>query len=380
MSDIVVVGGGLAGGSAAALLAQAGKRPLLLEREREPRDKICGEFLSTEAQAHLAHLGFDVAALGGSPIDKVRLVVGDRGVESPLPFKALGLTRRRLDAALLDYAAGQGAEIARGVAARSVFAGAVATTDGDLRPAKLLLASGKHDVRGARRDTRGTLTGLVGFKSYFRVDAEVRRAMAGYVEVVLFEGGYAGLQLVEGGLANLCLLVGRERLDDAGRNWPSLLQTLLAEPHLGRRLAAAEQVGDHPLSIADVPYGFIHHDRQDAPEGFFRLGDQAAVIPSFSGDGMSIALHSGRLAAQAVLAGASARDYHQRLRRDVRRQIGLAVNLQRWANSATGRLATVGALSLAPGLMRMIAARTRLPEAALRRSGLTTTPVVEAGR
>ena len=57
---LVIVGGGLAGAASALRLAQAGLAPLLLEREREPVHKVCGEFLSWEAQAHLRALGLDV--------------------------------------------------------------------------------------------------------------------------------------------------------------------------------------------------------------------------------------------------------------------------------------------------------------------------------
>ena len=87
--DIGVIGCGTAGGAAAALLARDGLRPILLEREAGPRHKICGEFLSGEAQSHLAALGLDLAPLGGARIDRVRLAWGNRLVESPLPFAAL---------------------------------------------------------------------------------------------------------------------------------------------------------------------------------------------------------------------------------------------------------------------------------------------------
>lgn len=80
-----MVGGGLAGGAAACGLAlggfaAGGRAVTLLERDRAPVDKICGEFLSVEAQASLAAIGLDVAALGGHRISRLRLVRG-AGVE-----------------------------------------------------------------------------------------------------------------------------------------------------------------------------------------------------------------------------------------------------------------------------------------------------------
>ena len=55
--DLVVIGGGPAGAALAALAAERGVKTLVLEKERFPRDKVCGEFLSPEGCAVLARLG-----------------------------------------------------------------------------------------------------------------------------------------------------------------------------------------------------------------------------------------------------------------------------------------------------------------------------------
>ena len=125
----VIIGGGLAGGAAAARLARLGAHPLLLERESVAHHKICGEFLSSEASAHLAALGFDVARLGGAPIDRVRLHAGHRSAEARLPFTATGLTRRTLDWALLAHAESLGAEVRRGAAVRHIAGDAAVLAD-----------------------------------------------------------------------------------------------------------------------------------------------------------------------------------------------------------------------------------------------------------
>jgi len=369
VSGIVIVGGGPAGAAAAIRLARGGLRPLVLEREAGPHDKICGEFVSTEARAHLAALGLDLAALGAAPITHVRVASGARQVQARLPFDALGLSRRRLDQALIEQARAAGAEVAAGVAARSVGCHAVETAQGALAARAILLASGKHEVRGARRAAPGAMRGAVGFKSHFRIPESQRRELAGFVEIVLFDGGYAGLQLVEGGVANLCLLVSHARFAADGRSWPRLFDALLAEPHLARRLGDAQPLTPRPLTIADVPYGFVVSPC-DAPRGEYRLGDQAAVIPSFSGDGVAIALHSAQLAARAVLEGAGAAAYHARLRRDVRRQVALAAWLQRRLQGWPGRDAALAAARLWPPVLARLAAWTRLAPAALRGAGV----------
>jgi flavin-dependent dehydrogenase len=364
MNEIVVAGGGLSGAAAAAQLARAGARVLVLERERGPRDKICGEFLAPQAQARLHALGLDPQGLGASRVSCVRFVAGTRTVEAALPFLALGLSRRRLDEALLSHAARLGARIERGVAVRSVTPEGLDTSGGSLPAAAVLLASGKHDVKGARRPSPEPADEMIGFKTYFRTPRRVRADMDGAVEVVLFEGGYAGLQLVEAGLMNLCLLVSRSQFETAGRFWHGLLARLMDEPHLERRLADAEEFLPRPLTISSPPYGYVCRNG-DARPGLYRLGDQAAVIPSFAGEGMSIALHSARLAARAVLEGADAAAYHARLARDVSRQVGLATWLQRRIEAWPGRHAAVFAMGLMPGMVGRLASWTRLSGQAL---------------
>ena len=284
--------------------------------------------------------------------------------EARLPFTALGLTRRRLDAALLDHATAAGAEVVRGVTVRHVEGRTLATSGGDLTPAALLLATGKADVRGAKRTTAGTLGHLIGFKQYFRPTPAALALLEGAIEIVLFDGGYAGVQRVEDGMVNLCLLVDRRRLDAAGGD--VLGDVLVREPRLARLLGDAEPLLAKPLTISGVPYGFVHHGDDAA----YHLGDQAGVIPSFTGDGMAIALHSARLAADAVLSGAGAAAYHAAFRRDCARQIGRAAALQRGGETVMGRRLLVAGIGLLPGLLRWAAALTRVPPAALIRAGL----------
>ena len=197
---------------------------------------------------------------------------------------------------------------------------------------------------------------LIGFKLHFRLRPDQEAALAGHVEVVLFRGGYAGLQCVEHGVANLCLLVDRA---EYGESWPTLLASLeRQDTHLARRLDGARPCWERPLSIFRVPYGFVHRGPEQA--GVYRLGDQAAVIPSFCGDGMAIALHSARLAADAVLAGQDAATYHRAMRRDAGPPVRLAFGLYRLSRSAAVRSALIVATKVWPGLMRSVARRTRV--------------------
>ena len=85
--NILIAGGGLAGAAAACHL---GPLATLVERDAAPADKICGEFISWEANAALRELGIDTAALGAAPITAVRLIHGRTAARSPLPGQAAG--------------------------------------------------------------------------------------------------------------------------------------------------------------------------------------------------------------------------------------------------------------------------------------------------
>jgi menaquinone-9 beta-reductase len=370
--EVAVIGGGLAGASFAAHLAEAGRDVLVIEREAGPHDKVCGEFLSREALLYLTALGIDLPGLGAVPIGRLGLAAGGTSVVTRLPFQAMSLSRRVLDEAVLARAGQAGARLLRGrrVLGAGPEAGPEARSvrlrldDGSKVLAETaVLATGKHDLRGHARPP-GRQNDLIGFKMMFRLAPRQAVALNGRVELMLFAGGYAGLQPVEGARANLCLLVRRDRFAAIGRDWSALLAAIAAEtPLLAARLDGALAEWPKPLTIAGLPFGLV----MQAPgeSGLWRLGDQAAVIPSFSGDGMSIALHSARLAASAYLAGEEARQFQARLAADVGAQVGRAAWLSRVFVRRGPQLGLATAARLVPMALSLGAALTRLPERAL---------------
>lgn len=367
-TDHLVVGGGLAGSMVAIRLAEAGREVTLLERERAPHHKVCGEFLSREAVQYLEQVGIDPLELGAESIRFVRLTSRRRVVEAALPFTALSLSRCTLDEAMLKRAAKEGCKVERGA-----FVESLAANDGQWRAQlrggdswrapTVFLANGKHDLRGLERKP-GPHGDLVGFKLHWRLAPAQTEEMRGHIELFLFPGGYGGLSLVEGDITNFCLVVRRAALRTIG-GWPELLAAIQdVNPHITGRLCGATPLWERPLAVSSIPYGHLagRHD------GLWCVGDQAAVIPSFTGDGMSIALHSGVLAAQMYLEGESADRYHEKLHSHLRRSMNLATALSRAMVTGMGRtLAPIG-LSVFPGTMRWIARSTRIPQSALRRT------------
>ena len=365
-AEVVVVGGGLAGSAAAIGLARAGREVVLLERERCAQHKVCGEFLSREALNYLEVLGVGVAGVGGVPIRGVRLACQAGVSEAELPFRAMSVTRRRLDEELLQVAAAAGARVVRGCRVEGLEregAGWRAAVEGaePVWAEAAFLATGKHDVRGRTRP-KGRQPDLVAFKMYWRLAPEQAAALEGHVELMLYRGGYAGLQPVEEGAVNLCCLVERVELQRLGGRWDHLLTAMQRECGLLReRLQGAEALLERPLAVAAIPYGYVRR----ASDGVWALGDQATVIPSFTGDGMSIALHSGCLAAAMYLRGETAERFQERLRGEVSGQVAVATMVSRGLVWRPSRRVLTAAVRVWPGVLRVVAGRTRIMEAAM---------------
>ncbi|MFT4080410.1 NAD(P)/FAD-dependent oxidoreductase [Rhodomicrobium sp.] len=369
--DAAIIGGGPAGAALATHLARAGRSVVLFEKESGAHDKVCGEFLSHEGVGYLEALGLPVDELGALTLSRIRLAGTGEPVSAPLPFEARSLSRRVLDEALLRLAADAGAEIRRGVRVKSV----TGTMNGfALQPERgsevfanaSFLASGKHDIKDFKRE-RGAHPECLAFKTYWRLRPEEADALSGHIELVLFRGGYAGLQPVEGGRANLCLIVRKDTYADRYGSWDALFHALRHEaPHAGRRLAGAECLSERPLAIAGLPYGFLARSNG----WLWRIGDQAAVIPSFSGDGMSIALHSAHCAAGIYLSGGGAEAFQDALARDLSAQLRRATALSRLLVSPMGQKLAMNAAYMLPRMLSLGADWTRIPPRALNRACL----------
>jgi flavin-dependent dehydrogenase len=369
--DVAVVGGGPAGSSAAITLAGAGVRVVLLESARYPHHKVCGEFLSPECGAALAELGVSETLLARAParIHEVRISAGG-GAERlfPLPGTALGISRRLLDATLAERARAAGAEVREGTRVVSIrgtlrdgFRLELRSPSGaSILSARAVIAA--HGRRGAldrslRRPFLRRRHPFIALKNHFRGEAP-----PGGVELVVFPGGYCGISEIEEGLVNVCLLA-RESVF-RGRSVASFLDWMQSRsPRLRDRLSRAEPIQERWMSIAQVPF-----DRKAPVEGdILMAGDAAALIAPLAGDGIAMALHSGRLAARLTVEHLGglipAEQLPRRYAADWRREFGPRLRLARGLQSLTLRPRLVSPslrlISAVPLLGSFLVAHTR---------------------
>ena len=322
--DIVIIGGGLAGLAAAIHLARSGRAVVVHEAGSYPRHRVCGEFLSPDAEPSLRTLGLGALCdtLGATVVTMMRATVSANGRTVAdrtrvLPQPARGVSRYDLDRALADAARSLGVDVrerSRIADAEAIHANRVLVTTGRQR-APIARAAGDN-VDPARNEWIGVKAHARGIHLNGRVDLHfVRGAYVGLVEVV--SGGET--------VVNVCALLRRTALgvDDAADPFEYLAA---AAPTFAAQWRGAQVIDESRCTTA----GFDFAIRGPARGEFLFAGDAAAVVAPFTGDGQAMALASGIDAASAILSGADApRAVERRFAATQRSRLVLARTLQR---------------------------------------------------
>jgi geranylgeranyl reductase family protein len=311
--DVVVVGAGPAGVAAAITLTRAGRDVLLADKAAFPRDKCCGDGLTTAALRELEHLGFTPDGLDTWQVvdDVIVRSPSGREVVFPLPRDrgtyAAVVPRSDLDAALVDLARASGVTVAEGCA----FTGAEAHHDrvvtcldriGAVASRYVVAADGMWSpVRKAFGVAdRGDLGEWHAFRQYFRgVTGRGAHELAVWFEADLLPG-YAWSFPLPDGRANVGFGIqrgGKVATQEMKALWPDLLQ----RPHVVAFLGAdAEPEGPH--KAWPIP---AHVESATLTTGDGRVlvvGDAAAATDPMTGEGIGQALLTGRLAAEAIIS------------------------------------------------------------------------------
>lgn len=379
--DLAIVGGGPAGTATALEARHRGLRVSIWDRDRFPRDKVCGEFLSAES---LPWLETEIPSTlsRGTAIRRSEFVSrSGRSRAFALPMCGRGLSRRALDEALWRRAGAASAESQEGEGIRRIHKinpGRGNRTLWELesslgkiqRAGALVIACGRWwkldglpgPAQKEPKERNGNAAPGMGAKAHFSGIA-ARDA----VEMYFFPGGYCGLAPIEDGLYNACCLVhrnlARECMGRGMSDFGAWLRGVARHPALDARLRAATQVSE---TLATAP---LRPARRVADrEGALWVGDAAGFLDPFTGDGISMALHSGRLAAEelarALEKGFEELDfkqvvegYRRNLARAVRRSYRVA-GLLRTLVSAPESVQTAMAAAL-PWLGARLLAETR---------------------
>jgi len=316
--DCVVVGAGPAGAASALRLARNGARVLLVDRGHLPRGKVCGCCLSPAALGELALLGLErLAVEAGLPLETLALSCG--GWSARLPFRGgVVMSRERLDRAIVESAVAAGVEWLPGsevvaateaegagvaVELRGVADGAGAT----IRSERLILATGlQNRVRGdaddrAARGRGGAAVGprcLIGVGTTLPADA----ADLPHGELHMHVGprGYCGLVRLEDHRIDVAAAIDRDAVRAAGGPVGPLLDLVADGP-----AAIGDLLGSLRGAHLTVTPALTRRAPPASRQGrILRVGDAAAYVEPFTGEGIGWALASARLATDTILAGA----------------------------------------------------------------------------
>lgn len=299
-SDILILGGGLAGLTNALHLAKAGLHVRLLEKGEYPRHKVCGEYISNEVLPYLGSLGFDPFALGATDMQRCLLsTASGKTVEAPLPLGGFGLSRYRFDEELRQLVVAQGGEVLQATVEEVHFAQdqfRVTTRTGEVYTARLVIGAfgkrSKVDV-ALQRPFMQRQAPYLGVKAHYTGEFPTD-----LVALYNFQGGYCGVSKVEEGRINICYLANYETF----KKYKSLEsyehEVVRQNPLLNEILDRSTMVFDRPLTISQISFA----DKEIVRDHVMMSGDSAGMIHPLCGNGMGMAIISAQLLATEIIA------------------------------------------------------------------------------
>ena len=299
--DVAIVGGGLAGLSLSIQLARAGWKVVLFEKEFYPFHKVCGEYISMESREFLTGLGLPLREWKLPLIDRV-LITSPNGesIRASLPLGGFGISRYKIDAAMADLARNSGVTLLEHTKVYDVQwkegKHEIQTTAGTFSAAVTAACYGKKsnlDVKWKRPFILDSqTTNYVGVKYHIMTDLPES-------EIALhnFPGGYCGISKIEGNRYCLCYLTKSENLKNNKQSISDMEKNILSQnPVLGKIFDEMTVVSEQPTTIAQISFS----EKTQVENHVLCIGDAAGMIAPLCGNGMSMALHGSKIAAENI--------------------------------------------------------------------------------
>ena len=361
--DLIVAGAGPAGCAAAIVAGRNGARVLLLERGRFPRHKVCGEFVSGESLSLLEGLltaQYRQLIADAPRIRQGRIFADGAEIQAPINPPAASIARFDMDCALWKACVESGMDAREQATVQAVDGTGpfrVRTAGGNFEAKAFINATGRwSNLSSATVRAAATGERWVGLKAHFQESHPPAS-----VDLYFFEGGYCGVQPVgkqsnRSGAVNACAMVKATAAT-------TLADVLRLHPALDER-SRGWQAFTQPVSTSPL----VFREPEPVKDGILQVGDSATFVDPFIGDGISLALRSGALAAECLapfLAGAcdlqqAANDYTQQYRKRLARVFRNSSILRRglgWPPLI--RRPVLALLARTPGLARWLVSLTR---------------------
>lgn len=296
--DTCIIGGGLAGLTAAIHLTQKQHRVLVFEKQQYPRHKVCGEYVSHEIIPYLKSLGVTIAH--AVPIDTLQFsTLKGNAIAVDLPLGGIGISRYAFDHLLYTRALALGIAFVFETVTQVCFDETdgfkIQTDSGTVFNAKTAIgAYGKRAPldKQLHRDFIKKKSSWLGVKGHYQFpDFPANR-----VALHNFKGGYGGLSKTETGAVNFCYLVHYKSFRQE-KDLESFQQHIISEnPFLRAFLKEALPIFEQPLSIAQISF-----QKKKAVENHMLMcGDTAGLIHPLCGNGMAMAIHSAKIASELL--------------------------------------------------------------------------------
>ena len=297
--DVIIVGGGLAGLTAAIHLSQENHSVLVIEKKAYPHHKVCGEYLSNEIVPYLKTLGISLGQKKAVPINTLQLsTVNGHSIKTKLPLGGLGVSRYAFDYQLYCRGLFLGVsflfESVNSISYQNdVFE--VVTSKNKTNTSSLVIgAYGKRSSldKQLNRDFINQKSSWLGVKSHYHYDDFPENLVA----LHNFKGGYGGLSKTETGAVNFCYLASYESFKKE-KDISTFNENIVASnPFLNTFLENATPIFEEPLTIAQISF----HEKKVVANHIVMCGDSAGLIHPLCGNGMAMAIHSAKIAAEGI--------------------------------------------------------------------------------